>query len=523
VAAQVADAPASASFAAPIPATSRGIMRRLRDRYRAFITRLPQAFVGMIWHNPLFDAAWYRSEYPDLAGARMKPEIHYRRYGAKEGRQPNPFFDTRWYVENNPDVASGPLNPLDHFLLFGASENRNPSSLFDTRWYVAAYPDVAASGINPLLHYLRFGQAEDRLPVPGEHEAPAPAVTSGSAGAGGSRGYAVEPMAAPADRSQIANDVTVIAFYNSSYYSDPDPAALATHDSSGWLAVARTRVPADLGFYDLRLPETRAQQADLARSYGIHGFCYSEVWGHPDRHARPFRDMLASGEPDFPFTLQMSLDPGLAGLEARTIESHLAQLRTALEAVADKRAIRVGTHPVLLMDGLDASGDERVADLVRREAERAGLPGIFIIAPIAVGSDAEAIRGLGVDAVLELHPAPWAMTTFDEYVRRALETTATTPTMQTVLTGWDESSLNGQRRVVLTGSIPPAYGEWLRAAVTSARDNLPREQRFVFVASWNDWTHGAYLEPDILHGHAYLESTRASLAPPLWAADEVLQ
>ncbi len=64
------------------------------------------------------------------------------------------------------------------------------------------------------------------------------------------------------------------------------------------------RLPADLGYYDLRLPEARAAQAELARRYGIEGFCYWHYWFHGRRLLeRPVGEILASGEPDFPFCL----------------------------------------------------------------------------------------------------------------------------------------------------------------------------------------------------------------------------
>src|SRR3984893_4652528 len=81
-----------------------------------------------------------------------------------------------------------------------------------------------------------------------------------------------------------------------------------------WTNVAQARplfkghyqphLPADLGFYDLRLPEVREAQAELARRYGIHGFCYYHYWFNGRRILeRPFTDVLASGKPDFPFCL----------------------------------------------------------------------------------------------------------------------------------------------------------------------------------------------------------------------------
>ena len=64
------------------------------------------------------------------------------------------------------------------------------------------------------------------------------------------------------------------------------------------------KLPADLGFYDLRLPETREAQAALAREAGIEGFCYYHYWfGGKQLLERPFNEVLASGKPDFPFCL----------------------------------------------------------------------------------------------------------------------------------------------------------------------------------------------------------------------------
>src|ERR1700748_3349601 len=65
------------------------------------------------------------------------------------------------------------------------------------------------------------------------------------------------------------------------------------------------RYPADLGYYDLRIPEVREQQADMARAYGIEGFMYYHYWfGHGKQLLEmPLNDVLASKKPDFPFCL----------------------------------------------------------------------------------------------------------------------------------------------------------------------------------------------------------------------------
>ena len=63
-------------------------------------------------------------------------------------------------------------------------------------------------------------------------------------------------------------------------------------------------LPADLGFYDLRVAESREAQADLAREYGVTGFCYYHYWFSGKRLLhRPFDEVLTSGRPNFPFCL----------------------------------------------------------------------------------------------------------------------------------------------------------------------------------------------------------------------------
>jgi lipopolysaccharide biosynthesis protein len=106
----------------------------------------------------------------------------------------------------------------------------------------------------------------------------------------------------------------VIALYLPQFHPVPENDVFWGEGSTEWSTVVRgkplfpghyqPRIPADLGFYDLRLPEVRQAQADLARSYGIHGFCYYHYWFKGRRVLdRPFQEVLESGHPDFPFSL----------------------------------------------------------------------------------------------------------------------------------------------------------------------------------------------------------------------------
>src|SRR5580704_8011423 len=149
-------------------------------------------------------------------------------------------------------------------------------------------------------------------------------------------------------------------------------------------------VPTDLGFYDLRLPETREAQADLARQYGIYGFCYYHYWFHGRRLLeRPFNEVLTTGRPDFPFCLCWANENWTRrwdGAERQILvkqtysqQDDLEHIRWLLNAFDDRRYIRLEGKPLLLVYRAgDLPSPSRTAEAWRGEARKAGIGDIFL-------------------------------------------------------------------------------------------------------------------------------------------------
>jgi glycosyltransferase involved in cell wall biosynthesis len=122
--------------------------------------------------NPLFDADWYVSQYPDIEIKGIAPSKHYDRYGVYEGRNPNSFFDTNWYFDRYPEVRSANENPLNHYLEWGGFHGYDPCPHFSSLAYFDKNPDIRKWKINPLLHYLQYGRREGRALFPAEPISP---------------------------------------------------------------------------------------------------------------------------------------------------------------------------------------------------------------------------------------------------------------------------------------------------------------------------------------------------------------
>lgn len=356
-------------------------------------------------------------------------------------------------------------------------------------------------------------------------------------------------------------DLRALAFYLPQFHPVPENDAWWGRGFTEWRNVASARalfpghhqphVPADLGFYDLRVPETRDAQADLARAHGIHGFVYYHYWFEGRRLLdRPFREVLASGRPDFPFCLCWANEDWTRAWDGASGEVLVRQgyspeddrdhIRSLLPAFADPRYLRVDGKPLFLVYSASRLPEPlRTTECWRTEAARAGIGELYLCRvehdveggdPAALGFDAAVDfqpdfanlgraqrRSLGARAVRRLHLSNQAyrwhrIYDYETVVERMqARTPVAYKRFPCVTPGWDNTPRRRRQAVVLCDSTPERYERWLRATVDAFRPFGPGEN-LVFLNAWNEWAEGNHLEPCRRWGRAYLESTRRALA-----------
>ncbi len=347
---------------------------------------------------------------------------------------------------------------------------------------------------------------------------------------------------APAPRHPPVLD-EVVAFYLPQFHPIAENDEFWGPGFTEWTNVAAARplyrghrqplLPADLGFYDLRVPEIRAAQADLARAYGVTAFCYWHYWFAGRRVLDQVHgEVMRTGEPDLPFCLgwgNQSWTGVWHGAPERVLieqtypgaDDHRRHFDALLEAFTDPRYLRVDGRPVFYVQEPDGIPDvERWVGLWQRLADDAGLGGLFLVGEYHGGPWEPQHHGFDGSVAIRLPPPG------GERGRRrsrrgpnVVSYAAAHPTLTSleddehfpcVVPRWDNTPRSARRGLVLEGSSPALFREHVELAVGKAREAVPG-RRIVWVKSWNEWAEGNTLEPDYEFGHGYLEALRDGL------------
>jgi lipopolysaccharide biosynthesis protein len=369
----------------------------------------------------------------------------------------------------------------------------------------------------------------------------------------------------------------LIAFYLPQFHPIPENDEWWGKGFTEWTNVTKAqprfrghyqpRLPADLGYYDLRVPEVREAQANMARNAGIEAFCYYHYWFAGKRLLeRPWQEVVASGKPDFPFCLcwanqtwtgiwhgapnRVLIEQTYPGAEDN--RKHFEALRPAF---LDARYERIDGRPIFVIyRPMDIPNVRDFISQWQQLARESGLPGIHFVAHLTNFETTWDFRSQGFDSCVIVNTLKFVTLsmrqlllarhgfgpkkeappgTFRGVLRHGLwrryrallgrfnnvahyrhaqpfllDGASTAPDVHPCITpNWDNTPRSGNRGVVLHEATPELFRLHLRQALCLVKDRVP-EQRVLFVKSWNEWAEGNYLEPDQKFGHAYLDVVR---------------
>lgn len=353
----------------------------------------------------------------------------------------------------------------------------------------------------------------------------------------------------------------VIAIYLPQYHPFKENDEWWGKGFTEWRNVAKARplfkghyqphIPSDLGFYDLRLAETRQQQADMAQQYGIYGFCYYHYWfnGHLLME-RPINEMLTSQQPEFPFMFCWANENWTRAWDGANknvlIEQHYsfdddaAHINYLLDNVfCDSRYIKIDGKPVFAIYRSSLFPNiKRTIEIWRTEAKKRGVE-LYLCRFEAFNDIIENLQDIGFDAAIEFPPhniTPYLKkykpvryytniisqkalnrnvfrNTFEYkwYVEEEIKSSRTNyKRYECVTPMWDNSPRKKKDYFILTGSTPALYQKLLSIQLEKFTP-YSHEENLFFINAWNEWAEGNHLEPDMKWGTKYLEATEAAI------------
>ncbi|WP_295937771.1 glycoside hydrolase family 99-like domain-containing protein [uncultured Alistipes sp.] len=348
--------------------------------------------------------------------------------------------------------------------------------------------------------------------------------------------------------------VRPIAFYLPQYHPIPENDRWWGEGFTEWSNVVKAKplykghlqpnLPGEFGFYDLRDSGVRERQAALARECGIEGFMYWHYWFAGKRLLeRPFREVLETGRPDFPFCLgwanetwsgvwhgapdRILMEQTYPGVE--DYENHFYSIVGALK---DPRYIRVDNKPLFFVYRPSQIPDPAVfIGTWRRLARACGLKDIYFVGfagrpetdyPELMAAGFDAIYSQRIDFAVEsiVHKSlihklkrilfkmklPVRYTQKGVYEYGEMIEYLTSPfdkksnVFPMVLPNWDNSPRSGRRSMILKNATPELFRRHLRNVLDVVGEK-DAQHRIVFIKSWNEWAEGNYLEPSERYQH----------------------
>lgn len=356
------------------------------------------------------------------------------------------------------------------------------------------------------------------------------------------------------------NKKRVIAIYLPQYHPFKENDEWWGKGFTEWTNVTKARplfpghyqphLPADLGFYDLRIPEVREQQAQMAREAGIYGFCYYHYWFNGKLlMERPLKEVLESGKPDFPFMIcwanenwTRAWDGGEKQIlikQEYSDEDAREHIKWLIPYLKDNRYIKVNGRSIIsiyrttIIPNLDS-----MIKIWREEAAKEGIE-LYITRFESFGQAGKQFLSSYIDAAIDFQPLGlplyyyfrsrfksrlWniinrsffkgffpKIINYAKYVDfMSNQSIPNYKQFPCVTPMWDNTARRKRNIILMKGSTPELYGKWLKEILCKFKP-YSKEENLVFINAWNEWAEGNHLEPDRKWGNEYLKETKKQL------------
>lgn len=349
----------------------------------------------------------------------------------------------------------------------------------------------------------------------------------------------------------------IIAFYLPQYYPTSFNDEWWEPGFTEWTNVAKAKplfpghyqpkLPGALGFYDLRVPEIREKQAELAKRAGVESFMYWHYWTNGKKPlSEIFESVVSSGKPDMGFSLCWAnhtwAKTAWNGYKKTRVlleqvypgrEDDIAHFNYLLPAFRDERYTRVNGK--LLFSVFAPSASERDKEFIKlwnRLAEEAGLNGFYFAALSRNPKDTEALLSAGYDTVIQdyvngFHDSYYTYMNIlfrllrkcgipfgndyraycEYYLRHFKSKDGVCPC---VYPNFDHSPRTGKAAIMFRNAEPVVWGDFCERVFKECVSR-PADENLVFVKAWNEWGEGNYMEPDRRYGMGYIDALKKAL------------
>lgn len=357
-------------------------------------------------------------------------------------------------------------------------------------------------------------------------------------------------------------DPKIIAFYLPQFHPIPENDEWHSKGFTEWTNVAmakpqfhghlQPRVPADLGFYDLRVPETRKAQAELAKQAGISAFCYYHYWFGEGKMLleRPLEEVVKSGEPDFPFCIcwanhswyKKNWNPRTQRKDNKLLieqrysdEDMVNHFNYLLPMFKDERYFKWNGKLLFVIYNInDIPSFNRMKETWNEMAQKNGLPTFYFVSNTKLSAETDIEPYSETDGVIlslvfniinyekrrhkllhsllyKLFHTPRSVYRYEDAIPFFIDKKCKNDNVIPVIVPtWDYTPRLGSGGLILRDSTPNLFKKHAKQVLEYIA-NKPVEKQLVFLKSWNEWGEGNYMEPDTVFGKGYITALKEAI------------